>query len=136
MEILLASTPDSDFYMKLMISLIFLGGAIKLARDIFKKNPAYNELATKDAVDNKLEKYVRKEEFKTFETRVEGDMKEIKAMISETNDLVKDYAEKSYEARRRIHNNVNEIDRKVVELNTKQEEQGKLVRQITTTKNG
>lgn len=107
-----AATPTGDALLSWLVVLGFLMFIALGIKNLTAKKPTHAELATK----RELESYVRRGEFAEFKAEVRGDMKEIKAMITNAVDRVENFAEKSYQARKAIHRQVNEIDKKQAAL--------------------
>ena len=99
-------------------------------KNLFGKKPTHAEMATKQELKEELNKYVRQGQFDEFKAEVRGDMKEIKAMIRESVSKVEDFAEKSYQARKGIHKQVNAIDKGLTAVETRQSEQGRQLNSI------
>ena len=119
-EMIMAATPTGDALLSWLVVLGFLMGIALGIKHLTSKKPTHAELATKD----ELKQFVCYTEFKEFKTEVRGDMKEIKALIAGAVDKVESYAEKSYQARKGIHKQVNEIDKKQAALEAVQ---GKII---------
>lgn len=83
---------------------------------LFGKKPTHAELATKKELQEELKSYVTQSRFDEFKAEMRGDMKEIKTMITNAVTKVEEFAEKSYQARKGIHKQVNEIDKKQAAL--------------------
>lgn len=111
-------------FLQVVTYLAVLAGGLKV---VFIKKPGLAELATK----KELEGYVRQGQFNEFRMEVRGDVAEIKAMITGSVSKVEDYAEKSYLARKDIHKQVNGIDKQLTKVETRQDEQGKQITEIT-----
>ena len=112
----MAATPTGDALLSWLVVLGFLMGLAIAIKHLFSKKPTHAELATKD----ELKQFVSHGEFKEFKTEVRGDMKEIKALIAGAVDKVENFAEKSYQARKEIHKQVNAIDKKQAALDVVQ----------------
>ncbi|MGJ8674052.1 hypothetical protein [Rubritalea sp.] len=120
------ATPHPEALTDWLGVLGFLIGIAVGAKHLLSKKPSHAELATKE----ELGSYVRQSQFNEFKTEVRGDMAEIKALIGGAVSKVEDFAEKSYQARKSIHRDVNRVDKQLTECKTRQEEQEKQINKL------